>query len=128
LLFEGLSEAELLDLPSEHLVELVLTGNPIVFRVGTATVLGEFKRDGDRLVIQLAQIDGGGEGILLAVGSLVRKYAARNRIQTIEWIVLAATCARPNLKLRRVLERRGFQLREVPGIGAAYYLLDTTPQ
>ena len=32
-------------------------------------------------------------------------------------------CAEPNLKLRRVMERKGFQIADVEGIGKAYYLV-----
>ena len=36
----------------------------------------------------------------------------------------AVSCAKPNLKLRKVLERRGFVVEEIKGIGAAYHLTD----
>jgi len=124
ILFEGLSEREILDLPSEQFKGLILIGEPIVFRAGSATVLGEFRRDGNRLVIELAQIDGGGEGVLVSLGSLVRRFALLHRIEAVEWIVHAVNCAKPNLKLRRVVEHRGFTVREIPGIGQAYYFLD----
>jgi hypothetical protein len=123
-LFEGLSEAAILDLPAEQFDGLVLTGQPIVFRVGSATVLGKFRHDSDRLVIELAQIDGGGEGVLVALGSLAKRYAHLRGILAVEWVVHAVTCAKPNLKLRRVLEHRGFSVRDLPGIGQAYYFLD----
>jgi hypothetical protein len=124
-LFEGFSKGEILDLPDEQIEGLVLTGQPIVFRAGSATVLGEFRRDGHRLVIELAQIDGGGEGVLVSLGSLADRYARLHGILAVEWIVHAVTCAKPNLKLRRVLERRGFSVRNIPGMGEAYYFLDS---
>jgi len=124
ILFEGLSVLEILDLPSEQIDGLILIGEPIVFRAGSATVLGEFRRVGNRLVIELAQIDGGGEGVLVSLGSLARRFALLHGIGAVEWIVHAVNCAKPNLKLRRVLERRGFIVRDVPGIGEAYYFLD----
>ncbi len=43
---------------------------------------------------------------------------------TIEWVVYAVHCASPNLKLRRVLERRGFELQRRPVEGDAFVLLD----
>jgi hypothetical protein len=104
---------------------LVLNGEPMVFRAGSATVLGEFRRDKDCLVIELAQIEGGGEGVLVSLWSLVHRYARLQKIETIEWIVHAVTCAKPNLKLRRVLDRRGFTVRDIPGIGQAYYYLES---
>jgi hypothetical protein len=125
ILFEGISEGEILALPAEDIDGLVLTGRPIVFRAGSATVLGEFRREAKHLVIELAHIDGGGEGVLISLGSLAKRYARLHRIEAVEWIVHAVNCAKPNLKLRRVLERRGFSVCDVPGTGAAYYLLDS---
>jgi len=40
---EGYSADEILDLPVEQVDALVLSGRPIVFRAGTAEILGEFK-------------------------------------------------------------------------------------
>ena len=70
ILFDGFSEEEILGLPVEQIEGLVLTGQPMVFRAGSATVLGEFRREKDRLVVELAQIEGGGEGVLVSLGSL----------------------------------------------------------
>jgi hypothetical protein len=44
----------------------------------------------------------------------------------VEWIVHAVSCAKPNLKLRRVLEHRGFIIETIDGIGEAYHLLEST--
>jgi len=114
---------ELPGLPVDELDLLVLNGQPTVFRVGSATVLGTFRSDQQRLTIELAQIDGGGEGILVTLGSLAMRYSALHAIEQVEWIVHAVHCAKPNLKLRRVLEWRGFRVCNVPGFGEAYYLL-----
>ena len=50
----------------------------------------------------------------------------------VEWIIHAVTCAKPNLKLRRVLGRRGFVVKNVDGVDEAYYLWeavrDPTPR
>jgi len=83
-----------------------LNGQPMVFRAGSARELGEFRRDKDRLVVELAQIERGGEGVLVSLGSLVQRYARLQGIESVEWIVHAVTCAKANLKLRRVLDRR----------------------
>ncbi len=123
-LFEGLTEKELLSLPDEEVQGLVLVGEPLVFRAGSATILGSFKVGDDRLVIELAQIDGGGEGVLISLASLARRYAALHGLKSIEWIVHAVSCAKPNLKLRRMLERRGFVVEEIVAIGAAYHLIE----
>jgi hypothetical protein len=119
---EGVTVDELLAIPEEGIDQLALTGQPIVFRIGTAEVLGEFRRAGNVLSIDLAHIDGGGEGVLPALGSLVERYARSRCIETIEWLVRATNCAQPNPKLKALLERRGFVAREVPGRGEAYYL------
>jgi hypothetical protein len=124
ILFEGFTEAEILDLPVETIVGLIILGEPLVFRAGTATVLGSFKISSDHLVIELAQIDGGGEGVLIALGSLARRYALLHNLSAVEWIVHAVSCAKPNPKLRRILERRGFIVEQVEGVGVAYHLID----
>jgi hypothetical protein len=125
ILFDGFSDEEILNLPPEQIEALVLNGEPLVFRIGSAIVLGEFRRQENRLIVELAQIEGGGEGILTSLGSLVQRYARLQNIETVEWIVHAVTCAKPNLKLRRILDRRGFVVHELPGIGEAYHFVDT---
>jgi len=124
ILLEGFSPEEILRLPADQVEVLVFTGQPIVFRAGSATILGEFRLNTRTLVIELAQIEGGGEGVLIAIGSLARRYAQLHGLDAVEWIVHAVNCAKPNLKLRKILDRRGFTLREVPGIGQAYQYLD----
>lgn len=57
---EGYTANEILNLPGEQLDAFVLSGRPIVFRAGTAEILGEFKIKGESLIVELAQIDGGG--------------------------------------------------------------------
>ena len=120
-LFEGLSEQEILALPNEHVEKLILLGEPLVFRAGSAELLGSFKIASDRLVIELAQIEGGGEGVLISLASLAKRYVMLRKLSGVEWIIHAVTCAKPNLKLRRVLERRGFVVKNVDGVGEAYY-------
>ena len=123
-LFEGLSEEEILNLPQEELQNLILLGEPLVFRAGSAVLLGSFKIVRDRLVIELAQIEGGGEGVLVSLASLAKRYARLRNLSGVEWIVHAVTCAKPNLKLRRVLEHRGFIIEDIEGIGEAYHLVE----
>ena len=100
---------------------MILTGQPTVFTAGTATILGELRADSVCLRIELAQIESGGEGVLLGLGALARRFAQLHGLSRIEWVVHALHCAKPNLKLRRVLERRGFLVREIDGV-EAYYL------
>lgn len=118
---EGYTAGEILNLPDEQLDALVLTGEPLVFRAGTAEILGEFKINGESLIVELAQIDGGGEGVLPTLTSLAHSYAKQRGLKRVEWIVHALNCAQPNLKLRRVMERRGFSVVDIDGIGRAYY-------
>lgn len=124
-LFEGLREEEILNLPRETVEQLILLDEPLVFRIGSAVVLGSFKIDTNKLVIELAQIEGGGEGVLPALASLAKRYTKLRNLSEIEWIVHAVSCAKPNLKLRRVLERRGFVISQVAGVGEAYHLIDS---
>jgi hypothetical protein len=125
ILFEGYTEDEIWALPKEHVNAIILTGETVVFRAGSATILGEFRVEGNRLRIELAQIEGGREGVLLlGLGALARRFALRNGISAVEWIVHAVHCAKPTLKLRRVLERRGFVVSKLPSIDEAYYKLE----
>lgn len=121
---EGYSPDEILGLPDEEIDAFVFTDEPFVFRAGSAEILGEFAVRSDRLVVELAQIDGGGEGVLPALWTLARRVAARRGVGKVEWIVHAVRCADPNPKLRRILTLRGFAIRDVPGIGEAYWFLD----
>jgi hypothetical protein len=123
--FEGLSEQEILDLPNETVDQLIFFGEPIVFRVGSATLLGSFQLESNRLVVELAQIEGGGEGVLVSLGSLARRIAKIRGFVGVEWIVHAVSCSKPNVKLRKVLEHRGLVGKELPGIGEAYHFLDS---
>jgi len=123
-LFEGLNEEEILALPPEEIEGLILIGEPLVFRVGSATVLGSFSTRDDKLLVELAQIEGGGEGVLIALASLARRYATLRGLSAVEWIVHAVSCAKPNLKLRRILELRGYVVEDLVGIGPAYHRID----
>jgi hypothetical protein len=120
LLIEGYTADEILGLPNEDLKAIVLSDEPLVFKAGSANLLGRFKVEASTLVMELAHVDGGGEGALPALASLARRYALRESLELITWRVHAVHCARPNLKLRRVLERRGFTVGVVPGVGECY--------
>ena len=121
-LIEGYTADEILGLPNEELQAIVLRDEPLVFRAGSANMLGRFRVEGLTLILELAHIDGGGEGALLALASLASRYAKRERLDSVEWRVHAVNCAKPNLKLRRVLERRGFVVRDVTGTGECFFL------
>ncbi len=118
---EGLSPEELLASLTAETEALVFSGAPIVFQIGSARILGQFAVTPRSLVVELAHIDGGGEGVLPTLGALARRYGRKRGVSQVEWFVYATHCANPNLKLRRVLERRGFVVREIPGKGECYY-------
>lgn len=125
---EGLSPEEILELPEEELDALVFCDKPVTFRAGSAELLGEFRRTQGRITLELAHIDGGGEGVLPSIGALAHRYALRVGASEVEWLVHAVNCARPNMKLRAVLDRRGFQVEDVPGVGACYRFVERLPQ
>jgi hypothetical protein len=125
---EGLLPEEILALSQQELDALIFCGETVAFRAGSAELLGEFRRTHDRITLELAQIDGGGEGVLPTLGALARRHALRVGASEVEWLVHAVNCARPNLKLRAVLERRGFQVEDVPGVGACYRFVERLPQ
>lgn len=121
LLIEGYTADEILALSNEDLHAIVLRNEAIVFQVGSASLLGQFSVADDALIIELGHIDVGGEGALPSLASLAARYAKREGLAYIEWSVHAVNCAKPNLKLRRVLVRRGFVVRDLPGVGECYW-------
>lgn len=126
ILIEGYTIDEILDLPNEQLQAIVLRDEPLIFKIGTANILGSFKITSNTLRLELAQIDGGGEGALPSLAALANRYAKGQGLAYVEWYVHAVRCAKPNLKLRHVLERRGFAVRQVPDIGECYWLKSKT--
>jgi hypothetical protein len=122
IVIEGLTPDEVLALAPGNLEALALHGRPLVFRAGSAEVLGRFYVSGDALVAELGHVDGGGEGVLPALVVLAGRYARRGRLAAVEWRVHAVNCHRPNPKLQRVLARRGFVVRDVPGAGRWFHL------
>jgi hypothetical protein len=120
---EGYTPEEFLAMPAEDIDAFVFCGRPLVFRAGSAEILGEFRKSDDTLILELAEIEGGGEGVLPMLTVLARRYALREGLAKIEWRVHAVHCADPNLKLRRVLERRGFQIKDIPGSGECYFFV-----
>lgn len=122
ILFEGYTAEEVLALPDELFRGLILTDEALVVRVGSATVLGKFSLAGDALVLELAQIDQGGEGVLPALAALASRYAESAGLHAVEWRVHAVHCTQPNLRLRRLLELRGFQIHHIANVGECYWL------
>lgn len=120
---EGYSPEELISLPEEQIDNFILCDQPIAFRIGTAEILAQLRVNDETLIIELAHIDGGGEGVLPTLWSLAEQYGSKKQLKRIEWIVHAVHCAAPNLKLRRLLERRGFVVERVAdGVDPYHYI------
>jgi hypothetical protein len=126
LLIEGYLPSELPDALGPELEAEVVNGRPLVARIGTAEVLISLALDGRLLRAELAHVDGGGEGVLAALISVIMRFARRRDATEIEWLVFATNCARPNPRLRPILEKRGFIVREVPDRGFCYYRREKT--
>ena len=124
LLIEGFRPDELPEALGPELEAEVVNGRPLVARVGTAEVLISLAIDGGLLRAELAHVDGGGEGVLPALISVVVRLAQRRGAADIEWFVFATNCARPNPRLRPILERRGFVVRVLPDRGLCYHRRD----
>jgi hypothetical protein len=120
---EGYTPEEILALPDDLMEAFVFCEEPFAFRAGSAEILGEFRLAKDRLIVELAHIDGGGEGVLVALWVLAERYAKKRNLNQVEWIVHALTCAKPNLKLRRLLETKGFEIKQIKNDTQAYYFL-----
>ena len=117
---EGIAIDELLRMSGAELDALVLNDREIVFNFGNSEVLGRFGIAGETLRVEVAHIDGGGEGVLRTFAVACRKVASQRHVKRIDWIVHAATCAAPNQRLQQVLEARGFAVEDVPNVGPAY--------
>jgi hypothetical protein len=121
---EGFTPDEILSIPDVDLDAWVFSATPIVFRAGTAEVLGQFQVVESRMTAELAHIDGGGEGVLPTLTMVLRRIAARRGLKEIEWLVYATNCAKPNPKLRRVLERSGYTVASDEKRGDIYRLVE----
>ena len=95
-----------------------MDGEPVIWRVGAAEVLAACRRDGDQLVVEVAEVVGGGDGTLLALRAELRRWSAQQGVAEIQWVVHAVECAKPNERLRAVLARRGFVVGVQDGVEA----------
>jgi hypothetical protein len=73
---EGYSVEELFELTDEQFDAFVLRDEPFIFQVGSAKVLGRVTIQNDTLVLELAHIDGGGEGVLVTLVSVAKRLGA----------------------------------------------------
>ena len=126
ILIEGCTTEEILALPDDQLDALILLDKPVVVSTGSAEILGQMETKDSTLVVVLSHIDGGGEGVLPTITALLARYAKLHEFERIEWIVHAVNCAKPNPKLRRVLERRGFKVENHRDHGAVFRLVEGT--
>ena len=124
LLIEGFRPEELPEALGPELQREILAGRPLVARAGTSEVLMSLELRDDLLRAELAHVDGGGEGVLPALFSIIVRLARLQGAREVEWLVFATNCARPNPRLRPVLERRGFIVKEISGRGFCYYRKD----
>jgi hypothetical protein len=124
ILIEGFRPEDLPGALGSELEAEVMNGRPVVARVGTAEVLISLALSGGLFRAELAHVDGGGEGVLPTLISVIFRLARRHAADEIEWLVFATNCARPNPKLHALLERRGFKVQEVPDRGSCYYRRD----
>jgi len=117
---DGLTVEEFEALTEEEMDGLVFRDGPVAFSVGSAEILGQFRKSQDRLEIELAHIEGGGEGALPLIWKLASGYASSRGFENVDWYVHAVNCANPNPKLRRVLLRKKFAIVEKDGVDVFY--------
>ena len=110
LTIDGLTIEQFESLSDKEMDGLVFCERPVAFRIGSAEILGQFRKSEAALEVELAHIDGGGEGALPLIWKLASHYASTNGFRNIDWVVHAVNCANPNPKLRRVLVRKGFKI------------------
>lgn len=118
LLIDGIKPSELINL--EDLEAYALADRPIIFSVGEAEVLTEFSKSGKVLSVEIAVVEQGGEGVLPVLIGTIERAALMREFDAIEWSVLARNCSAPNPKLMRVLEKIGFEIRQLDS-GTEYY-------
>lgn len=118
LLIDGIKPNELVNL--DDLEAYALAGRPIVFSVGEAEILAEFSKSRNVLSIEIAIVEQGGEGVLPVLIDTIERAALMREFAAIEWSVLARNCSVPNPKLMRVLEKIGFEVRQIDS-GAEFY-------
>jgi hypothetical protein len=117
---EGASLESLRAMPREDQDALLAFGRPISFVMGSATVLAQFDRREATLEVNLAHIDGGGEGVLLVLWKHIRAFAVERQFTTIRWNIFAATCAQPNPRLQQFLRSHEFVETDDPDHGRIF--------
>ncbi|HYF03232.1 MAG TPA: hypothetical protein VEC36_07640 [Patescibacteria group bacterium] len=122
ILIEGNNANQLLEMLDEpSFKNEIISGKPIVFKIGNAQILAQFEENDNSAVIDLVHIDGGGEGVLLAFINLAKSYCRTNNIHKTYWYIHARNCANPNQKLQRILELKNFKKRFIQGRGDVFF-------
>jgi len=121
ILIEGVSSEEILEIIDDPEFEQgIISNEPLVFNIGSAEVLAQFGILNDEIIVDLVHITGGGEGVLLIIRNLVKSYCKQREISTINWQIHATNCVNPNPKLKRILELRNYQIKNVANRGNVY--------
>ncbi len=115
---------ELQAMSQRDLDALLGSGRPIDIRFATGRLRGRFGVADGTLRVEVSEIDGGGDAMLMTFSTGCRNLARQRGIGKIEWLVHAAACAAPNRRLQQVLPARGFTLQDVQGVGQAYRRLE----
>ncbi|ESQ79505.1 hypothetical protein [Asticcacaulis sp. YBE204] len=117
---EGLSLSVLKALSKDEQDAFLAFGKPVTFRMGSATILAEFNRSEQELSVNLAHIDGGGEGVLVLLWKALAQYATDRGYEAVNWHVHALTCVIPNPRLQRFLRNKEFAKTEHPVHGPIF--------
>lgn len=122
ILIEGSNVNQLLELLDEpSFKNEVISGKPIVFKIGNAEILAQFEQIDNSAIVDLVHIDGGGEGVLFAFINLAKSYCRKNSIHKISWYIHARNCANPNRKLQRILELKNFEKKYIEHRGEIFF-------
>ena len=78
-MIEGYTLDMFLRLGNEQIASCMLSDS-VTIQIGSATLLGALRQTATTLVLELVQIEGGGEGALLMFWFLAHRYARWRRI------------------------------------------------
>ncbi|MES2734043.1 MAG: hypothetical protein V4714_20005 [Bacteroidota bacterium] len=125
ILIEGYTTDEILQMLEEEIDTLAFIGKPIIFKSGSAEILGKLHLEPDYLIFELAQINGKEEVVLPSLWTLIDRFARLHHLKRVDWIVHAIHCFNPNFKLCFLLEKKGFTVQTIPDFGEVYYYKHT---
>ena len=111
---------DLQKMPEQDLVALLSNGRPIDIRFGNGRLRGRFGVVDGALRVEVMELEGGGDGMLMTFSNGCRNMARQRAIRKIDWLVHAAASEGANQRLQQVLTTRGFTLQDVQGVGQAY--------